>query len=169
MILPEKAYFDMREILLLAQAKGFPLWHIQPRTGPPVFARYEEGFLSATDPPDADVPLELPGFSGTIIGAAGPERAFAAYDIECDAPFARRMEMLEGFGIPRVPSVPFPTWRIAEVASSSLEASIRSYLSRMREEGIRADSIHIVGDSPIIEESGHCSRRIAFIPLSLVR
>ncbi len=76
-----KEYNDIREIMMLAEVKGYPTWFVQPHyVGLTVFLEYSQGKLSNISFEDQEhiehlelqsldtIPITIPEYSGTVIG-----------------------------------------------------------------------------------------------------
>ncbi len=164
--------FDVREVMLLAESNGYPMWHIRPKPKEMVVLEYVQGRLrDSPESLDVGIPKTLLGFTGFIAGMwrshSDGRKDFIACDVVGKDTVFKKIEFLKESGFSVVEHVLFPTEKIQTTSSTKLETFFRSYLSAMNEEGLGSDGIVILADRPIVvKENGESCIQFVFVPKS---
>jgi hypothetical protein len=158
-------YKDIREIMKLAEARNYPMWFIQPKiTGPRITLSFDKGTCQMIYSVHNDdvhilekhelngIPDAFESFTGNIIGASSKAPTgleFIAYDLAMDASFPDRITLLKNNRFKVVDFILFPTQKIPSVSSSTLETSLRKYVSQAQEHGHEVDGVIIASNEGI--------------------
>ena len=163
-----KIFYDLREIMMLAEAAGYPTWHIQPKFSEEIIIEYADGELKNTYVKkngqteklkvevEQNIPERIADFTGKVYGTwreRETEKArFVAYDTDQNMDFPDRMRWLESTGLDIAEYVLFPTDKIPTTPMSKLAVFFQNYLSKAREQSLKVDGVVIISRAPIIED-----------------
>ncbi len=177
-----KQFFDIREIMMLAEAKQYPVWFIQPRFNEVFILEYERGMLknmflnrngnmeTQTIREAPSIPKTIEGFNGRISGSLYQdetnESKFIASDVDRIMSFSQKMELLKNAGFMIAEFVLFPTNKIPTISSSKLETFFQNYISKAQIQGLNVDGVVMISDTPLVTEDRRVhSMRIAYAPI----
>ena len=169
-----KQFSDIREIMILAEAKRYPVWFIQPKFKEGLLLEYEQGELKKMDMnTERSVPKTIRGFTGTISGAScrneRDEPQFIANDVNRTMSFSQKMELLRNVGFTIAEFVLFPTNKIPTISSSKLEMFFQNYISKAQIQGLNVDGVVIISDTPLVTEDSRVhNSRIAYTPIQAI-
>ncbi len=172
-----KQFFDLREIMILAETNQYPIWFIQPKFNKELLVEYENGGLKNTsvkrngtwekigEHEEYGVPKDIKEFTGKIIGTWSENQQFIACDVEGDLEFLEKMELIEKTGLSIAEFVLFPTDKIPTISSNKLATFFQNYLSKSKEQGLVVDGAVVISDTPLVVGDDHISsNRIVFKP-----
>lgn len=160
---------DVREIMQLADANGYPTWHIRINPKARTALQYVLGRLRDSEMKYANVPHEISGFTGFLRGAirtkADSGYELVAYDTSSGEPLLKKFDFLKRNGFSVLDYVSFPTEKIQSTSSAKLEELFRNFAASGREQGFEGASIAIVADTPILFPDGReAGREIEYVP-----
>jgi hypothetical protein len=161
-----KTFSDLREIMMLAEAAGYPTWHIQPKFSEELIAEYLDGELKnicvkkngqmekLNENDRWNIPEHVIDFTGKLFGTwceKEDKLQFVTYDTDQNMDFLDRMKWLESTGMNIAEYVLFPTDKIPTTPMSKLAALFQNYISKVREQGLKVDGVVIISNTPIID------------------
>lgn len=169
-----KQFSDIREIMMLAEAKRYPVWFIQPKFKEGLLLEYEQGELKNMNMrAEQGVPKTIQGFTGTISGSwcrnEINEQQFIANDVNRTMSFSQKMDLLKNVGLNIAEFVLFPTNKIPTISSSKLEMFFQNYISKAQIQGFNVDGVVIISDTPLVTDDNRVhSMRIVYAPIQSI-